>query len=799
MPANEADLIASLSLNEKVLLLTGADSWRTHGALALGLRPMVMSDGPAGARGVTLDERQPSTSLPCPSALGATWDVELVRELAGALGAEARSKGIDVLLGPTINLMRTPVGGRGFECFAEDPVLTAQIAVGYVAGLQQAGVAATIKHYVGNDSETERWSYDARIAEHVLREVYLAPFEACVRDADAALVMAAYNRVNGMPMTENPLLLAWVLKGEWGFAGLVVSDWDATRSTTATALATLDLAMPGPDGPWGDRLARAVCDGLVTQEVLDDKVIRLLRLARRVGALKPPDPVEREDPAVKNTVRLVDPDLLRRVTAASFVLLSNVGQTLPLDQDQIAKLAVIGPGALRPTIQGGGAVVVAPTSVSTPADALIRRFGDRACVSVVEGCQIWSTVPEPALRSMRDPVTGEPGLHLRFVAADGAVLRTEHRTAAVLAWWDRVPSGFGWGEDGSVVLDTLYRPDVTGPHLVGAAGVGRLTITVDGEIVADRPTVVPADPVQAMTNPGQVRAGIDLQAGRQVRLRIEFRPAADGEGPLAVRFGVWPTADDDALLDAAVTAASEADAAVVVVGSAELTESEGFDRPTLALPGRQDELVSRVVTVNDRTIVVVNSGMPMLMPWVDQVAAVIQAWLPGQAMGEALADVLLGSAEPGGRLPVTLPARDADCPVLDVTPADGVLEYREGLLIGYRAYDAAGIAPRFPFGHGLGYTDWSYDMIQATTADHHRGEDLELRVVIRNTGSRYGREVVQAYLAGPTRDPARPVRTLAAFGTAAAAPGESAQVRLRIPARAFARWDEQVGGWVWPP
>jgi beta-glucosidase len=792
--AGDAELIASLSLNDKVLLLTGADSWRTQGAEALGLRPMVMSDGPAGARGVTLDERQPSTSLPCPSALGATWDVELVRELAAALGAEARSKSIDVLLGPTINLMRTPAGGRGFECFAEDPVLTAQIAVGYVTGLQQVGVAATVKHYVGNDSETQRWSYDARIAEHVLRELYLAPFEACVADADAALVMAAYNKVNGMPMTENAPLLAGVLKGEWGFAGVVTSDWHATRSTTATALATLDLAMPGPDGPWGDQLARAVSDGLVTEKVLDDKLIRLLRLARRVGAL---NRLELEDSAAH--VRLIDAALLRRATAETFVLLSNAGQTLPLDPREITSLAVIGPGALRPTIQGGGAVVVAPASVSTPAAALTSRLEGRAAVSVAEGCQIWDEVPEPELGSLRDPVTAEPGVRLRFVAADGTVLRTEHREAAILAWWDGVPPGFGWGEGGSVVLDTLYRPGVSGPHLIGAAGVGRLKVTVDGEVVADRPTVVPADPVQAMTKPGQVRAGVDLEAGRQVPLTIEFRPAPDGEGPLAVRFGVSPAADDEALIVAAVAAAKEADAAVVVVGSAKLTESEGFDRPTLALPGRQDELVARVAAVNDRTIVVVNSGMPVLMPWADRVAAVIQAWLPGQAMGDALADVLLGTAEPGGRLPVTLPAAEADCPVLDATPADGVLDYREGLLIGYRGYDAAGITPRFPFGHGLGYTDWSYDTIESMTANYVPGRDLQLRVVITNTGSRSGREVVQAYLAGSGDDPARPVRTLAAFGIGTAAPGESVAVRLLIRARAFARWDEQAGGWAWPP
>ncbi len=795
-----ADL-GGLSLNDKVLLLTGADSWSTQGAEALALRPMIMSDGPAGARGVVLDERQPSTSLPSPSALGATWDPGLVRELARALGEEARSKGIHVLLGPTINLMRTPVGGRGFECFSEDPVLTAHLAVGYVEGLQEAGVAATVKHYVGNDSETERWSYDARIAEHVLRELYLAPFEACVRDAGALLVMAAYNKVNGIPMTENARLLADVLKREWGFGGVVTSDWHAARSTTATALATLDLSMPGPDGPWGEQLANAVAEGLVTEEVLDDKLFRLLGLAREVGALG-------ESAGPLGPVRFVDADLLRRVTAASFVLLSNGERptrperseptvpVLPLDAGSLGRLAVIGPGAVRPTIQGGGAVVVSPVSVSVPADALTRRLDGIAEVTVAEGCQIWATVPAPAAGSCTDPVTGEPGLHLSFVAADATVLRTEHRTAAAYAWWDGFPPGIGWGESGSVLLDLVYRPDRSGPHLIGAAGVGRLAITVDGEVVADRVTVRPVDPVQAMTKPGQVRAGLDLTAGEPVRLTIEFWPAADGEGPLAIRFGIAPAVDDETMIEEAVRAASAADVAVVVVGSAELTESEGFDRPTLALPGRQDELVSRVAAVCDRTVVVLNAGMPVLMPWVDEVSAVMQAWLPGQAMGEALADVLLGEAEPGGRLPVTLPAAEADCPVFGAEPDDGVLEYTEGLLIGYRGYDAAGTVPLFEFGHGLGYTSWDYVKVTAR-GEYVAGEDFVVTAGLSNTGTRSGREVVQAYLSVPA-EAGRPVRTLAAFAVATAGPGESAEVELRVPARAFARWDTAAGGWIWP-
>ena len=801
-PESLAHLLSELTVDEKALLLTGADSWRTQGAEALGLRPMITSDGPAGVRGVVLDERQPSSSLPCPSALGATWDPDLVRELGAALGAEARGKGVDVLLAPTINLMRTPLGGRGFECFAEDPVLTAVLAVAFVRGVQGAGVAATAKHFVGNDSETERWTYDARISESVLRELYLAPFEACVREAGVALVMAAYNKVNGIPMTEHARLLRDVLKGEWGFDGVVTSDWHAARSTAGTALAALDLAMPGPDGPWGGQLAAAVADGSVAADVLDDKVIRLLRLADRVGALG--DSADSATPVPAP----VDPELLRRAAAASFVLLRNENDAaLPIDPALVRRVAVIGPNAIRPAIHGGGSAVVMPKAVSTPAAGLAAAFAGQAEVTVAPGCQTWVVVPEPDAGSLRDPSTGEPGLLLEYRDRDGGLLGAEHRTSTALAWWDQIPPGIGWGQPGSITATTSFRPDSTGPHLLGAAGIGHLTLAVDGTVVADGATTVPDDPVEAMARPGEIRATAVLEAGRQAEIRLEFRPAADGEGPLALRLGIVPAADEDAMLAEAEQAAGRADVAVVVVGSPPMTESEGFDRRTLALPGRQDELVRRVAAVNHRTVVVLNAGMPMLAPWADQVAAVLYAWLPGQAMGEALADVLLGRAEPGGRLPVTLPAAEADCPVLHAVPRDGLISYDEGLLIGYRGYDASLTRPQFPFGHGLGYTTWAYESLRVATPVLAAGEDLAVVVTVRNTGSRAGREVIQAYLAAPqakedrtpgTGDGPRPPRELAAFGSVSVPPGASADVVLQVPARAFARWDSPAGGWAWP-
>jgi beta-glucosidase len=786
----ERGLLAALCLEEKVRLLTGADNWRTKPAPAIGLRSMVVSDGPAGVRGTTMDERNPASSLPSPSALGATWDPALIQTVAAALGAEAKSKGVDILLAPTINVMRTPVSGRGFESFGEDPVLIARMAVAYVRGLHQAGAAAAVKHYVGNDSETGRWTYDARIAEHVLRELYLAPFEACVREADADLVMTGYNKVNGTTMTEHAHLLGRILKDEWGFTGVALSDWHAARTTIATAAAGLDLAMPGPDGPWGADLTAAVRAGHLTEEEIDDKVRRVLRLARRVGAFGPA-------PGGDGPV-LADPALLRRCAATAFTLLRNEHQVLPLDPATIGSVAVIGPNALHPVTQGGGSATVPPVSVSTPAAALTQALDGRARVVIRPGCATWTLVPEPPRHALTDPDTGQPGVRIEFRAADGTLIAAEHRTATTFTWWDALPAGIGGGGRGTIVLRTRYRPAHDGPHVIGAGGVGQLTLAVSSTEVAAGHTDPPADPVEAMVRPGEIRATADLTAGTDTEIKITLLPDDWPQGPVAIRLGLAPAPDDDTMLSQAVEAARGADAAVVVVGSAPAAESEGFDRPGLALPGRQDELIRRVAAVNHRTIVIVNAGMPVLMPWAETVAAAGYAWLPGQEMGTALADVLLGRAEPGGRLPVTIPAAEADCPVLHSVPADGKLEYREGLLIGYRGYDRAGTTPRYPFGHGLGYTTWAYESAAADAPVVAPGQDLDVTVTVRNTGPRAGREVIQAYLEPPAADPGRPVRALAAFASVTAAPAEHAEARLTVPARAFDRYDEAAGTWVRP-
>ncbi len=422
LPAlDESDLaarVASLSLEQKVRLLTGADFWSLHPEPAAGLRRLVVSDGPAGVRGERWDERDPSANVPSPTALAATWDEELIEELGGLLASEARRKGVDVVLAPTVNLHRTPYAGRHFECFSEDPLLTARIGVSYVCGVQDGGVGATVKHFIANDSETERMTLDAHIDERTLRELYLAPFEAIVREAGVWSVMASYNAVNGEPMTESSLLRD-VLQRELDFDGLVMSDWFATSSTEASARAALDLVMPGPDGPWGEALVQAVRAGKVDPATIDDKVLRVLRLAARVGALEGTTPSR--PPAFD------DHDIaaaLRRIAAAGFVLARNERALLPLDRGGLERVAVIGPNAAAARTLGGGSATVLPPYTVSPLEGL--RSALHPGVHVTDSLGVQPSRPDPGgagVLSARARARASPASSSDFSMATGRCSR----------------------------------------------------------------------------------------------------------------------------------------------------------------------------------------------------------------------------------------------------------------------------------------------------------------------------------------------------------------------------------------
>jgi beta-glucosidase len=777
--------VAALTLDEKVHLLTGQDFWSVPAQPSIGLRRLVLSDGPAGVRGELWDERDPSANIPSPTALSASWDEARVTTIGRLLAAEARRKGVDVLLAPTVNLHRSPYGGRHFECFSEDPLLTARIGVAYVEGLQTSGVAATVKHFVANDSETERFTVDARVDERALRELYLAPFEAIVR-AGVWAVMAAYNSVNGTTMTEHAMLRD-ILHREWGFDGLVMSDWMATKSTVAAANAALDLVMPGPFGPWGGSLVDAVRAGDVPESAIDEKVVRLLRLAARVGALDgratAPAGPQWTDAEVART--------LRDTAAAGFVLARNEGGLLPVDATALRRVAVVGPNAAAARTLGGGSATVFPPYAISPLDGLRSALGAEVQVDHAVGARIHTRIGLPP-ELVSDPETGEPGFAVHLLDGDGTVLARQHRRRAQLTWLGSFGPDVAPGTVGAVEVRAVLTAPVTGDYAVGCSGLGQFRLAVDDAVLLDGVVEPPpdTDPVETLLRTPQWSTTVPLTAGEQRTIVLRYG-VFGGLDIAKIELNVEPPSASPAEeLARAVDLARAADVAVVVVGTTEEVESEGFDRGSLALPGDQDLLVRRVLEVNPRTVVVVNSGAPVLLPWAERAPAVLLTWFPGQEFGNALAEVLFGVAEPGGRLPVVWPGR-ADGPIPSTRPVDGALDYTESIHIGQRGWDRAGVEPAFPFGHGLGYTEWEYLDIEP--------RDGFLRVTVRNAGQRRGREVVQVYAARPDSAIERPVRWLAGFAAVTADPGGTVTVDVAVPERSLSHWDVESGGWAREP
>jgi beta-glucosidase len=775
-------LLGKLDLETKVRLLSGAGAWTTQPAPEIGLRSMTVSDGPVGVRGGSDTELDPSAALPAASSMAATWDEDLLRRIGAVLAGEAVRKGVDVVLGPTINLHRSPVGGRHFECFSEDPLLTGRLAAAYVQGLQEHGVGACPKHYVANDAETDRFTVDNRLDDRTLRELYLAPFETVVADAGPWMVMAAYNSVNGAPMTQNDLL-ADPLKDEWGFDGVVVSDWFALYDGEGAARAALDLAMPGPEQKWAEPLVDAVRSGRVPEAAIDAKVRRLLVLAARTGALDGVDPGTAKPPAG----RIEDASsVAREAAAAGAVLLRNDG-VLPLRGDALRRVALLGPGARDARPLGGGSATVPPAYVVTPVAGLSEALAGRAEVVTAVGAVLSDTLRAPRPDELAGP-DGTVAVVLRWSDEAGNPVDEQHiGTATVVRQQQDVPV-----DAVELELATRFTADEDGDWRFGVTGFGAGELSVDGALVASGTELQEVfDLHTVFQSPPQHSGLVRLRAGQTVDVRLRYRWPADG---ILFRTGLVvgpPVRTPDDELAHAVELARSSDVAVVVVGTSEDVESEGFDRTSLALPGRQDELVRAVAAANPRTVVVVNAGAPVELPWRDEVAAVLVAWFPGMEFGNALADVLLGAVEPGGRLPTTWPATMADAPVLETTPTDGRLEYAEGLDIGARAYLATGTEPAYWFGHGLGYTTWEFEGIEAG------GSTAVVR--LRNTGQRQGRHVVQVYASRPESSISRPARWLAGFAVVQAGPGEVVDVPVAIEPRALRHWDADRSAWAVEP
>lgn len=814
-------LLSRLTVDEKLALLGGCPT--EHHALVpgvprLGVPPLRFSDGPAGLR---LDG---ATAYPAPLALAATWDQELALEYGTGLGQEARAQGVNALLAPMVNIIRVYHAGRSAESFSEDPYLTARIAVPVVRGIQSQRVLSVAKHFALYNQESGRLHVSAQVGDRALHEIYLPAFESVVREAGVGAVMAAYNKIAGTYASEHAGLLVGELRTRMGFTGFVVSDWEATHSLAAV---TSGLSVELPLSRYHDEPLRAALEsGRLGIEVVDDHVERILRSMCRIGLVRPEEHAadgflaDPPHPAVP-----ADPDAsanqadqagwtatARRIAERGAVLLKNDRQTLPLDPATLASVAVIGATA-HPAAHGyGGSAWVPGRQWVSVLDGLREALGDGVRVRHVMAQPVPFLDGRPTLdATLLTPIapdtgsgvagslgateagTAEGGQHgvvaeyfdNPHLAGEPAMVRVEDRACGS---WHLDRPDQSMPERYSVRWTASLRVPSTGRYTLGVEGFGPCGLYLDDILVAD-----------GSTGDGMLCVGtgeVTLEQNRDYRLRIVYRHE---RGWLAGIRAFWepPSRVRHPDIERAAEVAAECDAAVVVVGT---FQTEGFDRPTLSLAGAQDALVEAVVAANPRTVVVLATGGPVLLPWIDRVPAVVEAWYGGEQAGTALASVLTGAVSPSGRLPVSFPRSAREIPTLDTRRFPGVdskVDYSEDLLVGYRWYDATGNAALFPFGHGLTYTTFGYDDLRVSDEPVTVSRPIEVSVAVSNTGQRAGVEVVQLYV-GSAHALDGPPRQLRGYRVVELEPGQTRRLSFPLTYRDFCRWSEEASNWVAP-
>ncbi|KAK3393804.1 glycoside hydrolase superfamily [Podospora didyma] len=791
--------LSALTLEEKVSLLTAADFWRTKAIPSKNIPAVKTSDGPNGARGAMFVGGTKAALFPCGVSLAATWNKELLYQVGQHLAVETKARSANMLLAPTVCLHRHPLGGRNFESFSEDPLLTGKLASQYIKGLQEGGVAATVKHFVGNEMETFRLTMNSIIPERALRELYLRPFEIAVREARPWAIMSSYNLVNGVHSDMNTHVLKDILRGEWGFDGAVISDWTGTNSTAESVKAGLDIEFPFSTKWRFEKVVKALGDGELTQEDIDRAAENVLHLVERLkGSDLSVEAGEREDDREETR------KLIRDAGVEGLTLLKNEGSILPIDP-RTTKVAVIGPNASKAIAGGGGSASLNPYYTTIPLDS-IRRVAQKP-VQYALGCHIFKWLPLASPFCTDE--TGKQGVTIDWFKGDtfqGEPVVTEHRINTDLFLWDSAPVA-QTGREWSAVVTANVTPKTTGKHTFSYMSVGPGRVFVNGKLILD---------LWDWTEEGEAMfdgsidylADVEMEANKPVELRIEMtnelRPfVKQQELNITHKYGGgrlgFKEEDQIDYLQEAVDAAKAADVAIVFVGLDAEWESEGYDRQTMDLPsdGSQDRLVEAVLKANPRTIVVNQSGSPVTMPWADKVPAIVQAWYQGQEAGNALADVLFGLQNPSGKLPCTFPRRLQDTPAYHNWPGENLeVVYGEGLYMGYRHYDRVNVAPLFPFGHGLSYTAFEYGRPSLSSKVLIPDGKIELIVAVTNVGDRAGSETVQVYVRDEKSRLPRPEKELVAFEKAALDIGETTHLRILIDKYAVGYFDTSIDKWI---
>jgi beta-glucosidase len=775
-------ILSQMTPAEKIDLLGGVDGFFIRDVSRLKLPRFRMADGPIGVRNFG-----PATAMAGGIALAAAWNPTLAERVGAEIGRDARAKGVHFLLGPGVNIYRAPMNGRNFEYFGEDPFLASRVAVGYIKGMQGQGVSATIKHFLGNNSEFDRHNSDSIIDERTMREIYLPVFEAAVKEAHVGAIMNSYNLTNGVHMSQNKYLLTDVVRKEWGFDGVMMSDWGGTYDGIEAANGGLDLEMPSGVHMNQKNLLNAIEQGKVSMATIDDKVRHILNTAVRFGWLDR-EQTDWSIPRYNQQGRQAALNAARE----GMVLLKNEGKLLPLSKRKIKSILVVGPNAHPAVPVGGGSARVEPFSAVSYLEGLSNYLGTDVQVHYARGISSFAEMAEATSFSTA-ATNGQPGLNAEYFAnpelqGTPAVTRTERRM------------NFGQGsrmvlppESASSRWTGYYIPQTAGAHdiFVHTSGEngGAYRVFVDDKLVLDNWTLN-----RALAN----HVTLPFETGAH-KVVLERRARAQGGGGggrtrlSIVRHGQFVSEEAKKL-------AAKADVVVVAAGFEPETESEGADR-TFALPVGQDELIQEMAAANKNTIVVMTSGGSVDMnAWIDRVPALLEAWYPGQQGGTALAEVLFGDVNPSGRLPVTFEHRWEDNPVHDSYYPDANSKrvvYKEGLFVGYRGYEHAGTKPLFPFGFGLSYTTFKYGnlSIKPVSNGGSSGPRYEVSFDVKNTGTLKGADVAQVYVSDKQTRVPRPAKELKGFSKVSLRSGESKRVSVTLDSRSLSYYDVNAGQW----
>ena len=774
-----AQMLASkLTLEEKITLLGGTEDFFTRPIPRAGIPSLKMSDGPLGVHDYGL-----TTAYAAGIALAASWDADLAKRVGTSMGQDARARGVHFILAPGMNIYRSPLNGRNFEYFGEDPYLASRMAVGIIEGIQSQGVIATAKHFVANNSEYGRMDHSSDLDERTMREIYLPAFEASVKEARVGAIMDAYNLVNGEYMTQNGFLNETVARKEWGFQGIMMSDWEATHNGIAAANNGLDLEMPSATHMNAETLLPAIRRGEVQGQTIDDKVRRILRTAMEFGFFDRPQ-TDSSIPLYSQQGR----EIALEEARSGMVLLKNDGHLLPLDRKKVKTIAVLGPNAYPAVIGGGG------SSLTTPYHAVSFLEGlSDAAGSDVRVLTLTEAVPLGEIIRQTEFVTapgGEPGLKGEYFAND------ELKGAPALVRTDR-QIDFHWGEgsfaEGQPVDHFAVRwtgyfvPKLEDDYRFSTSADDGVRLYLDDELVIDdwKP--------HAETLNEYVK---HLEAGKAHKIRLEY---FENVGTATMRFGVGTASLH--LGEATKKLAASADAVILCMGFGPTTESEGLDR-TFQLPKGQDEFIEQLAAVNKNVLVVLNAGGNVDMThWIDKVPALLHAWYPGQEGGRALAQIVFGDYSPSGKLPATFERKWEDNPVYGSyfpQKGDKHVAYTEGIFVGYRGYEKNNVQPQFPFGYGLSYTTFRYSDLQVIPAAKGSGTIVEVAFTVQNTGLREGAEVAQVYVADPQGPVPRPLKELKGFAKVNLKPRETKRVRVKLDRRAFSYYDTDTHAWLAP-